>query len=66
MVSTLCTEVRGCGGETDAARPEKTASILIVEDDSIYRETLAMIFAKAGYAVTVAPNAQRALRLLEA
>lgn len=65
MVSTLCTEVRGSGGETDSARTEKTASILSVEDDSIYREALAKIFAKAGYAVSVAPSVQRALQLLE-
>jgi DNA-binding NtrC family response regulator len=65
MVSTLCTEARESGGETDSARTEKTASILIVEDDGIYRETLAKMFAQAGYAVTVAPTAQRALQQLE-
>lgn len=65
MVSMLCTEVRETGGETDLGRARKTASILIVEDDSIYREALAKMFAKAGYAVTVAPNGQRALQLLE-
>lgn len=65
MVSMLCPEVRGSGGETDSARTEKTASILIVEDDSIHRETLAKIFAQAGYGVTVAPNVQRALQQLE-
>lgn len=64
MVSMLCTELRGTGGETDFGRARKTASILIVEDDISYRRALAKIFAKAGYAVTVAPNAQRALQLL--
>ncbi len=65
MVSTLCTEVRGSGEETDSTRTEKAASILIVEDDSIYRETLAKMFAKAGYAVTVAPDSRAALQVLE-
>jgi DNA-binding NtrC family response regulator len=40
-------------------------SILIVEDDSSYRRALAKTFAKAGYAVTVAPDGQEALQLLE-
>lgn len=65
MVSTPCTKVRVPGGETDSGKAGKTTSILIVEDDSIYREALAKMFAKAGYAVTVAPNVQRALQLLE-
>jgi len=64
MVSTLCTKVRVPGGETDSERAGRT-SILIVEDDDRYMQALAKTFYKAGYAVTVAPDGQRALQLLE-
>jgi len=47
------------------SRTEKTASILIVEDDISHRRALAKTFVKAGYQVTVAPDVQRAVQLLE-
>lgn len=46
-------------------RAEEKTSILIVDDDISYRWALAKTFHKAGYAVTLAADGQKALQLLE-
>jgi CheY-like chemotaxis protein len=43
-----------------------TSHVLIVDDESIIRDTLRMLFEDAGYVVHEAPNALAAIELLEA